>query len=337
VIIKNKLTMRTFLPLLHGSIGTIALLTTVPAFAQSPCDELTVFPPRYDAFDPERIEVWVNNQSTEIFSYPNFVLLNDQGQVLASEEVTFFGIGGTGSHYMQVTPGVSLPTGPFDATLQLFGNFGDTLFCTWEFPGLTLCPAEACVPAQIYLTNTGELNAFQAFWWVTNTADGSQVASGNFAMNDVDATQFDSLCLPPGDYVLEFTPFSPIDETYIMGITPNAQFTPGFDGTMQPDNTPLDLAFSWYEACTEGTNGLAEQVVDPPMMVVDQGMLRISDPKGRALGEISLWSSDGRMITTRTVNADTAEFPLNGLAPGIILVRSEAREGHIFTQRILTW
>lgn len=337
MVIKHKHPMRTWNPLLHGSICAVALLTASPAFTQAPCDELLVFPPRYDAFDPERIAVWVNNQSTELFSYPNFVLLNDQGQVLASEQVTFFGIAGTGTHYLQVTPGVSLPTGPFDATLQLFGNFGDSLFCTWEFEGLTLCPAEACVPAAIYLTNTGELNAFEAFWWVTNTADGSQVASGNFAMNDVDATQFDSLCLPPGDYVLEFTPFSPIDETYIMGITPNAQFTPGLDGTMQPDNTPLDLAFSWYEACTEGTNGLTEQVVDPPMMVVDQGLLRISDPNGRGLGEISLWSSEGRLITTRTVNADTAVFPLNGLAPGIILVRSVAREGHIFTQRILTW
>ena len=119
MIIKNKLTMRTFLPLIHRSIGAIALLTTVPAFAQSPCDELTVFPPRYDAFDPERIEVWVNNQSTEIFSYPNFVLLNDQGQVLASEEVTFFGIGGTGSHYMQVTPGVSFPANPSEGDYAL--------------------------------------------------------------------------------------------------------------------------------------------------------------------------------------------------------------------------
>ncbi len=230
----------------------------------------------------------------------------------------------------------ALPTGPFDATLQLFGNFGDTLFCTWEFPGLTLCPPLACVPAEIYLTNTGELNAFQAFWWVTNTVDGTQVASGSFAMNDVDATQFDSLCLPPGDYVLEFTPFSPIDETYIMGITPNAQFTPGVDGTMQQDNTPLDLAFSWYDACTDGTNGLRELDVDPPLVMVDNGLLRLSDPQGRALGEISLWSSDGRLITMRTVNTDYAEFPLNGLAPGTILVRSVAPDGHIFTQRILT-
>jgi hypothetical protein len=328
--------MRTLTPLLHSSIGAIALLTAIPGFAQSPCDELTVLPPRYDAFDPERIEVWVNNQSTEIFSYPNFVLLNDQGQVLASEEVTFFGIGGAGSHHMQVTPGVSLPTGPFDATLQLFGNFGDTLFCTWEFPGLTLCPADACVPAEIHLTNTGNLTAFEAFWWVTNTADGMQVASGSFSMNDVDATQFDSLCLPPGDYVLEFTPFSPIDETYTMGITPNAQFTPGLDGTQQQDNTPLDLAFSWYEVCAEGTNGLTELVVDPPVLMVDNGLLRMTDPHGRALGEISLWSSDGRLITMRTANADTAVFPLNGLAPGIILVRSVAPDGHIFTQRILT-
>lgn len=336
MIIKKQTPMRTPLPFFHRSIGAIALMTTLPALAQSPCDDLTVFPPRYDAFNPERIAVWVNNQSNEIFSYPNFVLLNAQGDVLASEEVATFGIGGPDARFMQVTPGITLPTGPFDATLQLFGNFGDTLFCSWSFPGLTLCPPEACVPAEIRLTNTGELVAFEAFWWVTNTADGTPVASGNFAMNEEDATGLDTVCLPPGEYLLGFSPFSPIDESYIIGITPNAQFTPGTDVAQQQDTTPLDLAFDWYTNCAESSNGIAQQAMEPPSMVMDNGILRITAPQSRALGTITLWSSDGRLVTTRATNAATAEIPLHDLATGIILVHTVDPAGNLFTQRIFT-
>ena len=336
MIIKKQTPMRTPLPFFHRSIGAIALMFTLPALAQSPCDDLTVFPPRYDAFNPERIAVWVNNQSNEIFSYPNFVLLNAQGDVLASEEVATFGIGGPDARFMQVTPGITLPTGPFDATLQLFGNFGDTLFCTWSFPGLTLCPPEACVPAEIRLTNTGELVAFQAFWWVTNTTDGLPVASGSFAMTEEDATGLHTVCLPPGEYLLEFSPFSPIDESYIIGITPNALFTPGTDVAQQQDTTPLDLAFDWYTNCAESSNGIAQQAMEPPSVVMENGWLRITAPQGRAVGTITLWSSDGRLITTRTTNAATAEIPVHDLATGILLVHTADPAGNLFTQRIFT-
>jgi len=326
--------MRSLNHLLTCSIGTIALLSASSVLAQSPCDDLIVLPPRYDAFDPGRIEVWVTNQSAEIFSYPNFVLLDDQGQVLASETVATFGLAASSAHSMQVVPGANLPTGPFDATLQLFGNFGDTLFCSWSFQSLTLCTPEDCTPAIIHLTNTAVLTSFQAFWWVTNTATNEQVATGNFAMNEVDATQFDTLCLPPGEYVLDFSPFSPIDATYIMGITPNAEFTPGIDGTQQPDDTPLNIAFNWYMACSEGTNSVAEHNEPRPALVVDQGLLRITDPRGRALGEVSLWGSDGRLIGTHATNTSTAAIPVHALSTGIIVVRVMNAQGKPFAQRI---
>jgi hypothetical protein len=339
VINKNRIIMCTLLPSLRRSLGAIALLATLPTLAQSPCGLITVTPPRYDALDPDLLVVMVENQSSELFSYPSFVLVNDQGDTLASEQVSTFGIGGGPEpRYMQVTPGVTLPTGPFDATLLLFSGFGDTLFCTWDFPGLTLCPPDSCVQAEIHLTNTGVLTPFSAYWWVADVSDGTWVAQGIIDMDDVTATHFDTLCLPPGAYVLEFSPFSPIDSNYISGITWNSQFTMGTSTQLQQEGTPLDLAFTWYEACVDGsgTNSIEEQDAVQPMVVMDRNNLRIEDPLGRPLGDISVWSLDGRLIDRRSSSADRAELPLNDLPPGILLVRVAAPDGRIFTQRVLT-
>jgi hypothetical protein len=329
--------MRSKLPPLRRSLGTFAVLAFIPALAQSPCAQVTVTPPQYDALDPGRLVVIVSNQSSEIFSYPSFVLVNDQGDTLASETVNTFGIGGgPDPRYMEVTPGVTLPSGAFDATLLLFSGFGDTLFCSWDFPGLTLCPPDSCVQAEIYLTNIGTLTPFTAYWWIENVSTGTWAASGYFDMDSISATHSDTLCLPPGDYVLGFSPFSPIDATYISGITWNSMYTYGTNSQSQQDSTPLDLAFAWYEACVDGSNGMDEAENVGPSVFLDRNGVRITDPLGRPLGDISLWSSDGRLIQRRSTNADSITLAVNGLPAGILLVRVQSPEGRTFTQRILT-
>ncbi|MGV3637610.1 MAG: T9SS type A sorting domain-containing protein [Flavobacteriales bacterium] len=307
------------------------------ASAQDPCSLLTLEQLHYDAFDPSAVELVVNNQSASLFSYPSFVLVDAQDDTLAREQVSFLGIGtGPQAHYLSAGPGASFPSGAFDGTLLLFGEFNDTLYCTWDLEDITLCPPDSCIEASIYLTNTGPLAEFVAFWWVTNTADGNQVASGNFAMSDVDATQFDTLCLPPGNYVLEFTPFSPIDESYVVGITPNYQFTLGTNTALQQDSSPLDLSFSWYAGCVDGTNGISSH--DHRELTINHlgDHLRITDPMGRALGEISLWSTDGRLVYQRTTSTASIDLPLHQLASGIHMVRVGTGEGPSFTEHIFT-
>lgn len=314
-----------------------AFIVAWPVFSQSPCAQVTIEQLQYDAFDQTALELVVNNQSSELFSYPGFVLVDDQGDTLAREQVSFFGIGaGPQAHYLSAGPGASLPSGAFDGTLLLFGEFNDTLYCTWDLDDITLCPPDSCIEASIYLTNTEPLVEFEAFWWVTNAADGDQVALGSFAMSDVDATQFDTLCLPPGNYVLEFTPFSPIDEAYVVGITPNYEFTLGTNTALQQDSSPLDLSFSWYAGCADGTNGITPHE-ERALTINHLGdHLRITDPLGRALGDISLWSSDGRLVGQWTTNTASIELPLHHLASGIQLVRVGNGDGPDFTERIFT-
>lgn len=322
--------MRTFLPCLALT------LATMPVLGQSPCSQLTVEQLQYDAFNPSAIELVVNNQSNDIFSYPSFLLVDNQGDTLAREQVSFFGIGtGPQAHYMVADPGVTLPTGYFDATLLLFGGFGDTLYCTWDLTNISLCPPDSCIQAEVYLTNTGNLVDFFVAYWLTDTESGAQVATGYMQMDTLSATQFDTVCLPPGNYVLEFSPFSPIDTNYVVGITTSYMFSIGTNTAQQQDPTPLDLAFNWYEDCVDISNGLTEQESEDLMMLIDHDHLRITDPEGKALGDITLWSSDGRLLAARSTNANTAELPVHDLAPGILLVRVVGPNGKLFTQRII--
>jgi len=317
-----------------GAAG-LSLLALAPASAQSPCTELNVEHLQYDAFNPAALELVVNNQSSEIFSYPSFMLVGTQGDTLAREQVSFFGIGtGPQAHYMVAEPGVTFPTSPFDATLLLYGGFGDTLYCSWDLTDIALCPSDTCIQAEIYLTNTGTLMEFFAYYWVTDTDLGAPVANGFVEMDEISSTHFDTLCLPPGNYLLEFSPFSPIDTNYIVGISTSYMFSLGTNTAQQQDPTPLDLAFSWYEACIGISNGLAEQGSSDLVMVIDHDQLRLTDPEGAALGDITLWSSDGRLIAARSTNANTAELSMHDLAPGILLARVVGPNGTLFTQRI---
>lgn len=317
-----------------GAAGPV-LLAIASASAQSPCAQLTVEHLQYDAFNPAALELVVNNQSGEIFSYPSFTLVGTQGDTLGREQVNFFGIGtGSQTHYMVAEPGVTLPTGSFDATLLLFGGFGDTLYCTWDLSDLSLCPTDTCIQAEVYLTNTGTLMDFLGVYWVTDMDSGAPVATGYVQMDTIAATHFDTLCLPPGNYLLEFSPFSPIDTNYVVGITTSYMFSLGTNTAQQQDPTPLDLAFSWYEACIGISNGLAEQAGRDLVMVIDQDHLRITDPAGAALGDITLWSSDGRLIAARSALTNTVELSMHGLATGILLARVAGPNGTLFTQRI---
>jgi len=313
----------------------LSLLAFAPVSGQSPCAQLTVEQLQYDAFNPAALELVVNNQSNEIFSYPSFTLVGTQGDTLAREQVSFFGIGaGPQAHYMVAEPGITFPASPFDATLLLFGGFGDTLYCTWDLTGISLCPSDTCIQAEIYLTNTGPLVPFFASYWVTDTDSGTPVANGYVEMDDLTATHFDTLCLPPGNYLLEFSPFSPIDTNHVVGITTSYMFSLGTNTAQQQDPTPLDLAFSWYEACIGISNGLTEQQRSELVMVIDRDRLRITDPTGAPLGDITLWSNDGRLIAARSTNANSAELSMHGLAPGILLARMMGPNGTLFTQRI---
>ena len=77
----------------------------------------------------EQIEVIVSNYSTNIMSYPGFVILSENGDTIALEEVNYFGIGFNQLHILNV---INPPNLPMSITLELHTLFYDSLECSWN-------------------------------------------------------------------------------------------------------------------------------------------------------------------------------------------------------------
>lgn len=319
---------------MRSQLLPLALLLVAPALAQDPCDEVSILQVQYAAVDPGLVEVIVHNQSGELFDYPSFALVDDQGDTLAREVVNFFGIGPTPqAHYLSVLPGATLPTGAFDGTLLLSSAFGDSVSCTFDLSGIDLCPPPPCQQAIIYLTNLDVPETFAAYWWIDGD-EGTFLYSGTFLMDGITAMGFDTLCLPPGDYVLNFTPFSPIDTTYVAGITSDWNFTIGTNTYLQGDNSPLDLAFTWYVECAEISNAVAEPVREDIHAYLSGDQLLIGDPNGQALGTVMLFGADGRLLLSSSANASRTALSVARFASGIHVLQVQRPNGERFATRI---
>jgi len=295
--------------------------TIVDVHAQVDCDSIIVEQIRYNAVDQTRIEISAYAQSWNCVSYPSFILFDQSGDTLAQETVNFFclGLGSPQTHPLMVLPGVQVPASPFPGRLELFSGFGDSLVCSWDLIAIDLCPPVGCQQAEIYITNTGELEAFEAYWWVFDEV-GMQVDNGNFLVDDVMQTHFDTTCLFPGQYVLGFSPFSPIDEEYVIGITESYFSSIGTNTAMDSSSTLWDLDFTWYGACEDLTNAVPENRWDGTIISVLDRQLSLVQPDG-PLGNIQLFSADGRLVRSLHVQSDRTTIDLYDLKPGLYSIR----------------
>jgi len=93
----------------------------------------------------EQFEVIVSNYSENIMSYPGFVILSENGDTIALEEVNYFGIGFNQFHILNV---INPPNLPMNITLELHTLFYDSLECSWN---LTLGLNDLAQPLFEYL------------------------------------------------------------------------------------------------------------------------------------------------------------------------------------------
>lgn len=100
--------------------------------AQTNCDSLIINCCDFTLIGNDTITLQAQNTaSQEIFDYPGFVILDQNGDTIAKETVNYFGIGGGAfqTHTLILKAPLNVP---FQGTLQLHGLFYDTLYC--EFP-----------------------------------------------------------------------------------------------------------------------------------------------------------------------------------------------------------
>ena len=106
---------------------------SLPFCAQA-CEDLEVYGVWLDPFDNQKINLLCGNVSPdEIYSYPAWLIKDGEDNVIAEEQVMYFGIAGTSYHVLEMAEPWQGGALPIDVTLELWTGFGDQMACTWDW------------------------------------------------------------------------------------------------------------------------------------------------------------------------------------------------------------
>mgnify|MGYP003380544059 CR=1 FL=1 len=290
----------------------------------SPCDDVVIDFVRWAAFSDTALTVHVFNNSTELFDYPGFVLLDMDGDTLAKETVNFFGIALESTHTLTIHPGAVIPVGTSSYELQLWTGFYEEQACAWQL-NLDLCPAPPCEPMMVGLQNFGNALTIGDFDWVVMDADMQSVGNGQLTLTDSVQYDWDTVCLPPGQYRLLLTPLqqSTGGQPYF-GVDQIETF-----GWFRGPNTPLvgeapvELLFEFYPACVDGSNTVQE---------IDHGQgfrldqyndgIELMNLNGKAIGIVEVFDANGRMVLSKNGTSNTLQIDLGRFSSGLMIVRA---------------
>ena len=283
-----------------------------------PCDSLILESLAWEPFDDDELLVHVLNTSSEIFSYPNFILYDAQGDTLAQEDVALFGIPGDSWHVLWAGPGADLPTGPFQGTLELYTNFGADLACT--FTGTwDLCPPEPCQPMITVLSNVGGDLAIGDFAWNIATEQGDAVASGTFTLTAEQQLDSTTTCLPPGNYSITVAPLDPPTGGQVLfGIANQGMGGPAQTVTWTP---PVPMPFTYYQFCIDDAQSLPEPTSGSLHARINGNALRVWRADGLPVGPLRLFDTQGRLLRSGGSNTSEAFVELPGEAMGLMLLQ----------------
>ncbi|MBT8196472.1 MAG: T9SS type A sorting domain-containing protein [Bacteroidia bacterium] len=286
------------------------------------CDSLYIQNIEYAPFNDSLIAVYVYNESSDIFSYPGFILYDANGDTVAKEIVNYFGIGNEQVHYMTIQPGVVVQEN-FNGTIELWSGFYSTLECTYN-QQVNLCPDTTCVELFLSLSNFGGALAFSEFTWDIKNTAGIVLYSGAMELDTMQQQDFDSLCLPFGNYIVEFNSATqPMGQVFASTYT-NLLYNQGPSAQFIVNNTLLDLQF--YESC-DPLNSIGTPVsINPITAQVINDVLYVSDLSNTALGKVSLFDSLGKLLLKQEtsesrIQFDLSNYPANGVY--IIQVQGE--------------
>ncbi|MES2800718.1 MAG: T9SS type A sorting domain-containing protein [Bacteroidota bacterium] len=178
----------------------IALLGFIPfsGSTQTNCDSLVINCCDASLLAEDTLMLTAHNDATmEIFSYPGFRLIDGSSTIVAEETVNYFGIGFSDqTHYLDVLQPISLP---FTGTLELWGGFYDTLYCTFNLTISTSGMLEFKNEIQMYPNPTNDfifIEGVNEGEFQLTTMDGKVIrtVNANQSVNIQD--------LPSGSYFL---------------------------------------------------------------------------------------------------------------------------------------
>ncbi len=307
-------------------------ISLFPASAQEDCNDLVPSVLGYDPLDGGIIDVMVHNNGEIGWSYPSFILYDAGNDTLAMEQPDFFAISSEQLHKLQIIPGATLPAGPFEARLELWTGFNDSLRCSWHFL-VTLCPEAPCVPLYPTVSATTLSASGASFAWTITDSLEQIIDSGELTFSGGLLQAQDTVCLPPGNYTCTLlNPFLTGDSVYY------SVLSAPWNGTSSPqvelsEGTPS--AFTVLEPCI-GTDNAVEDLYNGDLSVLFMdGAVHIARADGSAIGRVDLFDAEGRLLAATNCTVDVLSIPIPDQASGPCLARISDREGRVFSARLV--
>lgn len=299
------------------SITTLVLyLIALSAFAQNPCDDLTILSVQYSPFTDTVIVVEVTNTGDEIFSYPGFVLTDSDGDTLAQEIVNYFGIGQQSVHHLYVRPGIASPLDVFTGTLELYSGFFDTFECSWQIDQ-SMCIAEPCDSVVLGFDNWGGALVLGDFAWSLSDTLGTEVESGTFTLTTDQQNWNHSLCVEASVYDYIVTALGqPTGGGPTMLVSSGTWYgAASISQYFEWENTNT-MRFPFFLHCTEnGSLGLAPEE-ETSKVLVTQNRGQVTFTLSEPITELVAFDLGGRRIGQWNPNVTAFTLPIilrNGL------------------------
>lgn len=132
--------------------------------AQTTCDSLFVEGIHVNPFNEDQIILHCNNTAiSQIYSYPGWKILDLDGNLIAEEQVNFFGITGETFHILDIVQPLDYEQESFTGVVEIWSGFSQTLECSfemevflWRIDELTDDPY-GCVPVTYHFYGSSEV------------------------------------------------------------------------------------------------------------------------------------------------------------------------------------
>lgn len=308
-----------------------ALIALAPLLAQENCNDVYPVSIGYDPFNSGRIAVLMGNDGPIGWSYPSLILYTENGDTLAWAQADYFALTDDQLHTLNIVENAQVPTGPFNAVLELWTGFNDSLRCTWD-PIVTLCPPECTTVYPSVLAWSNDAGGTQFDWTVTDSL-AQTVATGTIALPVGGIQAQDSVCLPPGAYELTVVNTSiPGDSVYF------SMNGPHWNSSSSPQVELIAGAgspFILMEACIDFQNAVPDVPANTFDVQVLGDAVRVTNSNGRPVGNVDITDAAGRLLlrgygTNGTFTRSLAELPV-----GILLVRLVDEQGSVRARKIV--
>jgi hypothetical protein len=105
------------------------------------CDSVFIDCCTFTSTSGNTLNIVVSNYSSDIFSYPGFILYTEEMDTVAIETVNYYGIGWDQTHFLNIIHPIDLP---FEGILELHTGFYESQVCTFSIliPDTTLTQIE---------------------------------------------------------------------------------------------------------------------------------------------------------------------------------------------------